>query len=120
MATFRQAREFLKQFHPKKRRYGILFSKQGADVQELLNLEWTAKEREKVIDGLKIEHWVAPEPEDREESADETENETEEIEEPEDEWIFQTVRRGKMIRIHLSLSLPKQAVICWVFGAVKS
>lgn len=118
-ATFREAKQFLKQFHQKKRRYGILFSKQGANIQELLNLEWSTKEREKIINGLKIEHWMAPVPEEPEEG-EVVKPEEEETPEPVDEWIFQTVRRGKLIRIHLSLSLPEQPVICWVFGAVKS
>ena len=116
-AHFGEAREFLRQFHQKKRRYGILFSRQGANVQELLKLEWTARERERVIDGLKIEHWMAPVPPD--EDTEEPQPE-EEQEEPIDEWKFQIVRKGKIVQIHLGLSVPQQAVICWVFGAVKS
>ena len=114
MATFREARQFLQQFHQKKHRYGILFSRQGANIQELLELEWTARERERTIDGLKIAHWMDPQ-------LEEEDSEEPEEEDPWaiDEWKFQIVRKGKVIRIHLALSTPQQPVICWVFGEVK-
>ncbi|MEM6634068.1 MAG: toxin [Bacteroidota bacterium] len=93
---------FLQQFQEEKSKQGIVFFNRTKNLQALLDLELTAKRREKVIDTLSIQdYYKGP-------SADQVHVGLE-------YWEFGKEVRGQEIYIKISLGWPDGEVWCMSF-----
>ena len=93
---------FLTSFLEKKLRFGIIFFDREKNLQALLNMEITAKRREKVIDSLEVRDFFRGPQRDR-------------VHEGQFYWEFGKEYRGQEIYIKLSLGRPEEAVWCMSF-----
>lgn len=103
MASKAEVQHFLDDFHAKLGVFGIVFEDREKNMQALLDLEITGRERLEHIKKLKAEDYFAGPTKD-----------TNEISRP-DYWEFGKVVKGKEVYIKINMGFANKQVICISF-----
>jgi hypothetical protein len=97
-----EVESFLQQFNEQRERNGLIYYNDRKNLQGLLKLELTARQRAQAIKGLKAEdHFGGPQ--------------TDEQEPSRVYWEFRKTIRNKRISIQLSLGEPSGPACCHAF-----
>ena len=101
-STIEDIEFFLYEFRTLKKKYGIIFYDRHKNTQALLNLEISAKEREKVLDSLTArDYYRGPKPD--------------MVNVGGEYWEFGKKVKGKEVYIKISMGYDEEAVACFSF-----
>lgn len=101
-ASLEEIERFLSEFSEQKKKFGIRFYQRKKNTQALLDLEISAKQREKVLDGLQVEdYYKGPRIDGVNTGAD--------------FWEFGVYIKKKDVYIKISIGLGEEAVRCFSF-----
>lgn len=101
-ASLEEIERFLSVFLEQKKKWGIRFYRRKKNTQALLDLEISARQREKVLDGLQVEdYYKGPRGDGVNKGAE--------------FWEFGVYLKKKDIYIKISIGLGEEAVRCFSF-----
>lgn len=105
-ATREEIARFLEVFVQQKKEFGIRFYQRKKNVQALLDLELSARQREKILEGLQIEDYYKGPREDG-------------VNKGAEFWEFGVYLKKKDVYIKISIGLGEEAVRCFSFHAAE-
>ncbi|MEM6800040.1 MAG: toxin [Bacteroidota bacterium] len=105
-ASREEITRFLEGFTQQKKKYGIRFYQRKKNMQALLDLEISVRQRDKVLSGLQIEDYYKGPREDG-------------VNQGAEFWEFGVYWKKKDVYIKISIGLGEEAVRCFSFHAAE-